>query len=86
MINLKDPNEVAGLKSNMHATFDTAQGKEIMSFLEQSCCWYQSCLVPGSPDMSLVNDGKRQVLATIKSILKFTPEQISALVTQAEAA
>mgnify|MGYP006863160764 CR=1 FL=1 len=75
---------VAGLKSNMHATFDTPQGKEVMRFLELSCCWYKSVWEPTSPDMTLINDGKRQVLATIKTILECSPDQIVHLAQQKE--
>jgi hypothetical protein len=70
------------LKSNFHTTFDTPQGKEVMKFLERSCSWYQSCFVPSNPEMTYINDGKRQVLATIKTILEFSPEIISKLVNQ----
>jgi len=78
-MNLKDVEEAAALKSNMHATFDTPQGKEVMEFLEKSCCWYNSCFDPSHPDLALINDGKRQVLATIKTILKCSPQQIAAM-------
>jgi len=83
-MNLANREEAAAIKSNMHATFDSPQGKEVMTFLEQTCCWYQSCLVPGSSDHTLINDGKRQVLATIKTILKCSPDEISALINSAE--
>jgi hypothetical protein len=84
MVDMKDIEEVKGIKSNMHAVFDTPQGLEVMAFLEQTCGWYQSCVVPGDPQMSLVNDGRRQVLATIKTFLKCTPEQISLLAQEQE--
>ena len=73
---MTDPEYVKGLKSNMHATFDTPQGQDIMKFLEHTCSWYRSVWHPDSPDMTLINDGKRQVLATIKTILELSPEQI----------
>lgn len=75
-MNMEDKNYVSGLKSNFHATFDTPQGKEVLRFLEISCCWYKSVFVPDSPEMTLINDGKRQVIATIKTILELSPEQI----------
>lgn len=81
MSNIKD---VTGLKSNMHAAFDTPQGKEVMKFLEMSCGWYRSVWSPGNPDMTLINDGKRQVLATIKTILECSPEQIVKLAEKSE--
>jgi hypothetical protein len=85
MNSLTDKAYVAGLKSNFHATFDSPQGKEVMRFLEQTCCWYQSILVPSNPDLTLINDGKRQVVATIKTILELSPEQIVNLAEQKEA-
>lgn len=84
MIDLTNRDMVAGLKANLHATFDTPQGKEVIKFLELSCCWYQSIFIPGSPDMTLINDGKRQVLATIKTLLELTPDQIVQLAKQKE--
>ena len=71
--------EAVGLKSNMHATFDSPQGKEIMMFLEKRCNWYDSVFSPISPDMTLVAAGRREVLATIKTILELSPEQIVSL-------
>lgn len=81
---MTDPDYVKGLKSNFHATFDTAQGKEVLRFLEISCCWYKSVFDPNDPNMTLINDGKRQVVATIKTILELTPDQIIALAKQKE--
>jgi len=84
MNKMTDIKYVQGLKSNVHAVFDSPQGKEVMNFLEATCCWYQSVLVPSEPDMTLINDGKRQVVATIKTILSLSPEQIVALAQQKE--
>lgn len=81
---MSDPKFVGALKSNMHATFDSPQGKEVLKYLEMTCCWYKSILDPDSPDMTLINDGKRQVIATIKTILELPAEQISALAKQKE--
>ena len=83
-MDLTDKGYVSGLKSNVHAVFDTPQGQEVMAFLEQSCGWYQSIFVPGDPNMTLINDGKRQVVATIKTILALSPDQIVALTKQKE--
>jgi len=86
MIDLKDKDQVASLKSSLHVLFDSPQGKEVMEFLEQSCGWYQSCLVPGQPDLTLINDGKRQVLATIKTLMRLNADQIVNLVKSKEEA
>ncbi len=75
--------EAAALKSNMHSTFDTATGKEVIKFLERHCCWYRSVWAPDNPDMTLINDGKRQVLATIKTVLELNPDQIASLAKEA---
>lgn len=76
---MTDIDYIKALKSNFHATFDSPQGKEVIRFLEKACCWYQSVLVPSDPNMTLINDGKRQVLGTILTILNCTPEQLEAL-------
>jgi hypothetical protein len=81
---LTDVDDVRSIKSNMHACFDTPQGKETIKFLEQACGWYQSVFVPSDPSLTLINDGKRQVLATIKTILDLSPEQIVELAKQKE--
>ena len=81
---MTNPDYIKTLKSNIHATFDSPQGKEVMKFLEQTCCWYKSVWDPNDPDMTLINDGKRQVLATIKTILELTPDQIIAIAKQKE--
>lgn len=71
--------EAVGLKSNMHTTFDSPTGKEVMLWLEKRCSWYDSVFNPTNPDMTLIASGRREVLATIKTILKSTPEEISLL-------
>lgn len=83
-MDLTDKIYVESLKSNFHATFDSPQGKEVIKFLEKTCCWYQSTLMPGHPELSQQNDGKRQVLATIKTILELSADQIVQLTTEKE--
>jgi hypothetical protein len=84
MNSMTDIDYVRGLKSNFHAVFDTPQGKEIIRFLEMSCSWYQPVYVPANPELTLINDGRRQVLSTIKSILELSPDQIVSLAQQKE--
>lgn len=81
---MTDLGYVKAVKSNFHATFDSLQGKEVIRFLERTCCWYKSCFDPSQPEMTLINDGKRQVLATIKTILELSPEQLVELAKQKE--
>jgi len=75
-MNLTDLNYVKGLQSNLRASLDTPQGQEVMKFLEEACGWYQSVFDPTSKEMTLINDGKRQVVATIKTLLRLTPEEV----------
>jgi hypothetical protein len=84
MNNMTDMDYVRSIKANLHAVFDTPQGQEVMRFLELSCSWYQPVYVPANPELTLINDGRRQVLSTIKSILELSPEQIVALAKQKE--
>lgn len=82
MIDLEDETEVKGLQSNLRATFDTPVGKEIMRFMEQICGWYD--FNASEPNQILIAHGKRQVLATIKTLLKLKPDQVVALMRQRE--
>lgn len=77
MIDLTNLSDVSDLKKNLRASLDTDAGKEVIKFLEQLCGWYD--FKEEHPDKVLVAHGKRQVLATIKTLLKLTPEQIVAL-------
>jgi hypothetical protein len=76
MIDITNPDYVAGLKSNMHVTFESPTGKEVIKFLEQTCSWYDSIYTPNQPEMTLIKAGRREVLATIKTILELNIEQI----------
>lgn len=77
MINLSDIEQVKVLKSNLRATFETGAGLETLKFLEQLCGWYDFHDI--DPNVVLIKHGKRQVLATIKTLLDSTPEQVVAL-------
>lgn len=81
---LTDIEYVKGLKQNIITVFDTPQGKEVMDFLERSCGWYESVFDPVNKDMILINAGRREVVATIKTFLKHSPEHIAALAQQKE--
>lgn len=84
MNKLTDIRFVKDLQSNLRATFESASGKEVMNFLENSCGWYESIFDPVNRDIILLNAGKREVLATIKTLLKLTPEQIVAMAKEKE--
>lgn len=84
MIDYKDVQQVKDLASNMRTVFGTPQGKEVMDFLEQACGWYESIFDPENPDRKMLNAGKREVLATIKTFLKLSPEEIALLAQRKE--
>ena len=76
MIDLTSIRDVKGLHSNINSTFNTPQGKEVLTFLEEACGWYESIFDPDNKDRILINAGRREVVATIKTFLKHPPEQI----------
>lgn len=82
MTDLKNPSEVKALQSNMRATLNTEPGKEVMRFLEEICGWYD--FSETDTNLILMKHGKRQVLATIKTLLALTAEQIVAVATEKE--
>lgn len=80
---MTDIGYVKGLQSNIHATFGTPQGQEVIKFLERTCYWYQT-EIGENRDATLVNVGKRQVLATIKTLMELSADQVVALAKQEE--
>jgi hypothetical protein len=64
LTNLRD---VKVIQQEMHQVFDSPSGKVVMGFLEQICGWYD--FNRENPDAILIAHGKRQVLATIKTLL-----------------
>ena len=82
MIKLTNLNEVKALQSNLRATFDHPAGKEIMKFLEQVCGWYD--FSESDKERIAIGHGKRQVLATIKTLLKLSPDQIVSMAKEKE--
>ena len=77
MRDLTDIEYVKGLKGNLRAVFETDAGGEVIKFLEQLCGWYD--FKEREPNAILIAHGKRQMLATIKTLLELTPEQIVAI-------
>lgn len=77
MIDLNNLTDVISLQSNLRASLGTPQGQEVVRFLEEICGWYDFNEI--DPTMILIKHGKRQVLATIKTLLELSPEQIVAL-------
>ncbi len=84
MTKLTDREYVVGLKSNLRATLEGPAGKEVMDFLEQACGWYESIFDPTNRDLTLINAGRRQVLATLKTLIKLDADQIVYMAKQKE--
>lgn len=82
MKDLTDLDAVKALQSNLHVVFDGEPGKEIMKFLEDSCGWYISVFDPINRDATLVNDGRRQVVSTLKTLLRLSAEDVVTVMSQ----
>ena len=69
--------ESKAIKGHLRATLETDAGKAVIEYLEGLCGWYD--FNDTDPNTILIKHGKRQVLATIKSLIRLTPEEIVAL-------
>ena len=82
MIDLTKREDAALLASNLHATFDSPQGKEAMAFMEQIGGWIPTCFDSGDTNDIIARDANRRLIGTIKTLLTYSPEQIVALANQ----
>lgn len=80
MIDLRDYEQVKALQNSLRATLAAGPGVDVMQFLEQICGWFD--FNETDPNAILVAHGKRQVLATIKTLMDATAEQVVAIVKQ----
>ena len=71
--------EATALKSNIHATFDSPQGKEVMAYIEKIGSWIPTVFDSGETNEIIARDANRRLIGTLKSIMTCTPEQIMAL-------
>ncbi|RTK93053.1 hypothetical protein EKI60_06465 [Candidatus Saccharibacteria bacterium] len=83
-MSLSDKAYVAGLKSNIHATFDSPQGKEVMKFLEKISGWTPSILDSNETNDIIARDANRKLIGTIKTILDLSVDQIVELAGKEE--
>ncbi len=84
MINMTDLEQVKTLVQQIRGALDTPDGKEVMKFLEQACGWYESIFDPDNRDRILLNAGRREVVATLKTFLEQAPEDIVKLAQEKE--
>lgn len=83
-VDLTNIDYVKGLQQNLRVCFENESGKEIMRFLEKACGWYETIYTPADRDLILLNAGKREVVATIKSLIKLTPQEIISVARKGE--
>lgn len=76
MINLNRIEDVGALKSNMHAVFDSPQGKEVMQFMEQIGGWTPHIADSQETNAIIARDANRRLIGTLKTILALSPEQL----------
>ena len=71
--------EIAALKSNIHVTFDSPQGKETMKFIEKIGSWYPNMLDTSETNEVIARDANRRLIGTLKTIMQLTSEQLNVL-------
>jgi hypothetical protein len=71
--------EAKTLKANIHATFESAHGKETMRYIEKIGCWTPTVYDSGETNEIIARDANRRLIGTLKSIMILTAEQIAAL-------
>jgi predicted oxidoreductase (fatty acid repression mutant protein) len=78
-MNLTNRDDVAALQANLHATFDTVHGKEVMKFLEKIGSWYPTVFDSQETNAVIARDANRRLIGTLKTMLTMSPEKIVAL-------
>lgn len=71
--------EAQALKANVHATFESPQGKEVMKYLEKIGSWYPTIYDSGDTNEIIARDANRRLIGTLKSIMNLTADQIAQL-------
>lgn len=74
--------QAKGLKKNVHATFESPQGKETMAYIEKIGSWIPTVFDSGETNEIIARDANRRLIGTLKSIMILTAEQIVALTTE----
>ena len=71
--------EIVALKSNIHTTFDSPQGKETMKFIEKIGSWYPNMLDTNETNDVIARDANRRLIGTLKTIMELSKEQLNVL-------
>ena len=76
MIDLKNIDYVSQLKKDLDYVFSEGSGERVMEFLEYICGFWHPGYVPNDPTSIMLSCGKREVILSLKTIMKLSPEQI----------
>lgn len=71
--------ETKALKNNVHLTFGTAHGQEVMKFIEKIGGWTPTIYDSGDTNEIIARDANRRLIGTLKTIMQLNAEQILAL-------
>ena len=82
MIDLTRLDQVKLVQGHLRTVFETPAGQEAMKFLEEMAGWFD--FNEDNKDRILIAHGKRQLLASIKTLLDHSAEQIQAIAKQKE--
>lgn len=81
MIKVESVEDFKRLKQQCHTCFEHKAGEEWLEFMEAICNWYPLPVDSSETNDIVARDARRQVLATIKTFLKCSPEELHALGT-----
>lgn len=76
--------EAKTLISNVRATFESPQGKEVMNYLELIGSWTPHINDSLETNAIVARDANRRLIGTLKTLLTASPEQICALANREE--
>jgi hypothetical protein len=80
MTDLSNLSHVKRIQGELRQVFESPSGQEVMKFLEEICGWYD--FSREEPNAILMAHGKRQVLATLKTLLNCSAEQVQLVAKQ----
>lgn len=78
-MDMTDPKYVTGLKSDIHAVFDSPQGKEVMRYMESIAGWTPTVFDSIETNEIIARDANRRLIGTLKTIMNLNVDQIIGL-------
>lgn len=67
------------VQKDVKHVFSGPEGESVLEFLGNMCGQYKTTIVPGSEQLTNVNEGRRQVFLTIQTFLDNKSEDLMAL-------